>query len=311
MIRIAFVLAAFTGMLCPLQAAFTITGNPAADLGWAANSNSLQNTNYVRGTANFAFDTYSFEMRIPTGMNALTATGWNAGDRVVGLGGVFTAPMTPTDLGYAPGTVFTGPAQNSLLNTNSRFIAKFGTNTASNIFSPSTVPPNAGNGAGSHSSGNGGIGSVHVSIASNRLSLANAGMLITPDLSPNGSGGFDNVAQYVTVGATGANGIDLLVGSAFPSARYIYNLDGSGLLTSWEVLLNTTMVGQYPNPNIIVGQPTGGGNWILSVQAGSGAAPFTDGLLVTDPFFEAPAPPAFFALLFGGAGVLAVRRRRG
>lgn len=307
---------AATAMIATLIAtapsqAFFVTGNPASD-GWTLSGHSLQNGDYVRGAANFAFEIYNVEFRVPTGANPLTTmtNPWNPGDRVVGLGGIFTQPLTPEQLAYPPGTVFTGPTQNSLIAGNTRVIAKFGVDfggPGGNNYSPSTLAPAAGNGAGSHSAGNGGDGSVQVSIASNRFTPANANQLITPSIT----GAIDNVAQFgVPPGpGVGVNGLDLITGTEFLGARYIYTTDNNGFLSTWEVYLNTTMVGDFPGALSTV--PTGGGNWILAVQAGSGAAPFTDGLVQTEPFVEAPAPPAIYLAVAGFAGLTALRRRRG
>lgn len=291
------------------SASFTLTGNPVIDPGWTYQGRALDNGGYVRGTANYNFNIYTTEFNLNAGSNPLTNSGWNAGDRIVGMGGTFLN-LSPTQLGWPAGTVFTGPAQNSQLAANTRVISKFGVPNPTNVFNPSSTAPNVNTGGlGSHSGGNGGIGSVQVSIASNRFTAANAGILLTPS---NLTGGAvttpDNVAQWM--GTVGSNGLDLFDAgtNSFPSARYIYTVDPSGFLASWQVLLNISMVAQYPGSSPIL--PIGGGDWIQAVQTGGGAGSFTDGLITTDPFFPAPAPPAIYLALFGGASLLGLRRIR-
>ena len=248
-------LSAFTLLLASVSsvlADFTITGNPTVDPGWTQESNSLTNGNYVRGGANFNFNIWTAQFRVPFGVNPLTTMPdpWNPRDQVIGIGGTFSSPLTPAELGWP---AILGATQNSLIGANTRITAKYGvdyTGVGGNAYSASTLNPNLGDGLGSHALGNGGVGSVQVSIAANRFVPANAGVLTLPTITTGGLvTGPDDVAQYgVPPGpGVGANGLDLVVGNDFPAARYIFLTDpGTGFLTSWEVLLDATMVGEYP-----------------------------------------------------------------
>jgi hypothetical protein len=232
---------------------------------------------------------------------------WAAGERVIGIGGFFTAPVTPAQLGWPS---LTGPAQNANVAANARIVSKFGVDSGSggNVFSPSTVAPSAGNGLGSFSGGNGGFGSVQLSIAAGRFIPANSGVLTMPSIT----GGSDDVSQFDGLfGPTpghGANGLDLfdVTANGFPAARYIFKTDPvTGFLSSWEVLLNIDEVNNYPGA--LSSTPRGSGNWIMTIQAGGGVS--TDGLIKSNPLFDAPAPPAILLAAFGGLSLAGLRRR--
>jgi len=296
-------------------AAFNISGNPTAYPGWYQAGNSLKNGSYVRGAGNFEYDIWQFQGgRVPAGSILTTMPNpWQSGDRVIGMGGFFKAPYSASELGWP---ALTGGAQNALVGPNARFVAKFGVDSGSggNLFSPSTVAPASGNGIGSFAPiGNGGLGSILVSIAGNRFTPANAGALIMPTIATGGPvTGPDDVAQFDGLfGPTpghGGNGLDLFNAGAngFPSARYIFQTNPStGFLSSWEVLLDIDEVNRYPGA--LQSTPRGSGNWIMTIQAGSG--PSTDGLITSAPLFDTPAPPAFVFAAFGGLGLFSLRRR--
>lgn len=286
---------------------FSLTGNPATDQGWIFGGHSLSNGGYVRNQGNFGFNMYYTEFRLLGGPLTTMPNPWAVNSRVVGLGGVFTAPMTPESLGWPPGTVFTGPAQNSQIGANTRINAKFGANAPDNIYSASTIFPNMGNGNGSHSGGQGGLGSILVSIASNRFTAADANILITPNnlLGPGVPPPGDSVTQWQ--GVVGSNGLDLGTNQFYDMVRYIYNVDSNGFLSSWEVLLNTSMVANFPGAILPV--PTGGRGWIQTASFGAAAVNNTDGIIFTQVFFEVPAPPAVYAAAAGLLGLIACRRR--
>jgi hypothetical protein len=154
------------GLICILVIVFvgnvalatSITGNPAAD-GWTLNGNSLANSVYVRGNANYAYDAYSAAISVQSGSNLAIDDGvnsWLPGDTVLGVGGHFVN-ITAAEAGW---TAFTGNAVNLLLGgadfgEDVKLQAKFSTDTGN--FSASTIAPDAGNGLGSMGS-NGGEG---------------------------------------------------------------------------------------------------------------------------------------------------------
>ncbi len=105
-----------------------ITGNPFSD-GWTSQGNSLSNGVYVRGNANYAFDTYSATVVVDSALRTASGNVWSIGDTVIGVGGVFRS-ITAAEAGWG---AFTGNAVNSLLTTNltgPKIQAKFGTGVA-------------------------------------------------------------------------------------------------------------------------------------------------------------------------------------
>ncbi|CAN5543766.1 hypothetical protein BH11PLA2_BH11PLA2_28290 [soil metagenome] len=306
-------------------AGFNVTGDPGAD-GYQFKGQSLAPGNYARsgGGGVFSFDMYAHEFSAGS-VAALTSmtNPWNANDRVIMMGGVLTPGVTANSLGWtgAPGNTAVNPG-------NQRVNTKFGVNVPGagplgNTFTASTTAPTPGNGSVSFSGGGGGLGSVLVSIGSGNMTSANP---LTPPstssnthlITPNGVRG-DDVAQFIGLFnaglGIGGNGLDLEnLARDFLVARYAYSVDGDGLLTSWEVFLNTTMVqnyvSPYANPSAVVYPtvPTGGQRWDQTVSNGSGG-PNSDSLILTD-VFSAPAPPAIALFGLGTLGLGLIRRVR-
>lgn len=225
----------------------SLTGNPIAD-GWTSNGNSLSSGVYVRGNANYGFDTYSSTFAVDAAISAASGGSWSVGDTLIGVGGVFNNNTS--------GWTVTGTAVNSLLSssTGPKIQVKFG--TGANVTTPwstSTLAPGVGNGVGSLS--NGGDGSIQIR-SSAYFSASewtnNAGLLMPLD-KPG----------HIT-----------RQGGSTPSAdvaRLIWNVDGAGELSSWQILLNITQLG------ILDPAPGPGRLAIMTVQNGDNA--YTDALV--------------------------------
>ena len=162
------------------------------------------------------------------------------------------------------GLSFTGAAVNSNLTTSARIVAKFGTSIANSV-TPSTIRPDSGNGLGSFSGGNLGDGSILLVTPNSGgfFTAANQGLFLTFLTDQRYSGG--NVTNI-------SNGF----------GRIIYELGGDSLLSSWEVLLDTTLLAaSFSNV------PTTGAHSVLTEQRGAGAV--TDGMVTITAVPEAPA----------------------
>ena len=259
-----------------------LTGDPSAD-GWTAGANSLQNGFYIRGGANFSYDLFRTAYTVTAGSPlAAMANPWAAGDRVLAMGGVIV-PTTASAAGWA---AFTGAAPNANLAANVRIVSKF--TSAPSAWSASGVAPGAGNGAGSYMNGDGGLGAVLVSTSPGQVTSAGAGLLTVPA----------NANQWA--GTAGSNGPTI----STQSARVVYGVDAGGLLRSWELLLNTTLLA---GANTGLPTPTDAGRWNQALQSGTSSTLITDGLL---PAGDNVVPTPAAGLLLGlGAAVLGLGRR--
>src|SRR5438874_8070141 len=128
--RAFFIALLLMGSMPFASAAFIITGNPIVDPGWHQAGNSLANGNYVRGPGNFEYAIWQFQGgRVPAGSILTTMPNpWVAGERIIGIGGFFTPPLTAAQLGWP---AITGAAQNSNVAANARIVAKFGIDSGS------------------------------------------------------------------------------------------------------------------------------------------------------------------------------------
>lgn len=266
------------------QAQASITGNPVTD-GWSSHGNSLENGIYVRGAANYGFETYSASLTVDSALNA--ASGWALGDVVIGVGGIFTA-ISATDAGWP---AFSGNAVNSLLSdsTGPRIQAKFGTfGPLDTTFSPngswgaSTIAPGGGNAIGGLAGGHNGAiqvrGPGYVTYAA-----VDAGKLMAL--------GVDKVTRWT--GST-SSAVDA------SSARYVFNLGGDGELSSWQILLNVTQLGVL-NPWSYLPEP--GVPALMTVQNNDSA--YTDALLNIS-VAEAVVPEPTTLVVWVGLGLVSV-----
>lgn len=272
-----------------------ITGNPAAD-GWTSFGNSLQKGVYVRGEANYGFNTYSTSMTIASGSVLDITDGsysWRVGDTVLGVGGEF-ASITAGAAGWGG---FSGNAVNSLLPAvyGPKLLAKFG--TSASTFSASTLAPGAGNGLGSNGT-NGGSGAVQVRASDSYPDHYDPAYLRSWH---DDSGALLPPAKSSHIERVGTSAPDLRV------ARLIWLWDpitsGPG---SWEILLNVSLLDRT-QPVAAGWTPAIGDKAILSVQNVN--AFYTDGLVTTTAI---PEPGTIVLLVTGAIGLLAYawRRRR-
>lgn len=246
----------------------SVTGDPVTD-GWQEFGNSLSLGTYIRGTGGFSFQAYNDSFLLSRSSVLWTDTFWNAGDTILALGGVTTGQYI-----YEP-----------------RLVAKFGSASANFSASSTLTPP--GNGNGSFSAGNAGLGGVQVDYAyefgdtqTNQLVPGQTGILNNPNdllyYTPQGSTNF-NESYYAAVDAdfTRTNGADVL--------------------ESFEVFLDITQLkgdGEYTNGLPVI-------NGISDMALQQNLDIYTDALVIPEP-----STLALAALSLGALGWLLKRSRR-
>jgi hypothetical protein len=271
--------------------AATVSGDPSTDTGWVSMGQALSNGVYVKGSANYGYDTYTAGFTVQTGSNLDISDGslsWLAGDTVIGVGGVFDS-VTASQAGWA---AFSGTTVNSLLSApqGPKLQVKFGTSAAT-WFTSSTAP-GAGNGDSSSSDGGG------------RVQVRTSGYFQTGTPTPGQTEPWTwdgNSGQVLVLDKD--DHIDWDGASTQPAkqtARMIWNYNPSlGYVESWELLLNVSLL-QRQTPVDFTGiYPSIGDPAIMTVQDRDGA--YTDALVHIVP------EPASLALLSVG-GLMAFRR---
>ncbi len=281
-----------------------VTGNPNAD-GFASFGNSLSNGVYVRGDANYGYDTYAAGFTIQTGSNLIDSS-WQVGDTVLAAGGIF-APIAATEAGWS---AFTGNAVNSLLSSATsgpKLQAKFG--NSDSTWTTSTIAPSGGNGVGSLSNGDGDLPTSGVAIQIRTGTYyTETGPAYVPGQEQAGILGWDTNAgvlmqlgksSYVDLSVGGAlAGMDRDVGRVIWSA----STEGTDYPDSWELFLNVSLVDRL-NPSFTGLLPAIGDKVLMTVQNNDSA--ITDALANT-----VPEPGTLVLLLTAGLGLLAYAWRR-
>ena len=253
------------------KADFIVTGNPIAD-GWTLVGNSRALGVYVRGSADFDYNLYTYSSTVDSASNPLIAnfggTGWQAGDILLGIGGFIVDQTNPQ------------------LAANVRTLAKYGTSTSTFSASSTTTPPGDGN--TSFSGGFGGTGSIQLAVNTGTSIQANAGALRLPD----------TVNRY-----DGANSVT----APLDLGRYIFTYN-NGLLQSWEWVLNQSLLQRL---GLAPPGPAAGDRFIATVQAGGGATTDSLGFTPTVTPTVVPEPSSFLLSGLAAAGALvAIYRRR-
>jgi hypothetical protein len=254
-------IACLAAVTLPAASSFadSVSGNPATD-GWNAGGNSLSLGTYVRNGANYDYNTYGTAITVTAGSNLNISAGadsWLVGDSVLGVGGVFTT-ATPT------GWTVSGTPINADLNNGSgpKLQAKFGADN--NTFSTSTTAPGSGNGLGSFDN-NSGLGGIQIRTPTG---LTNTDWATGTPTWPTGSGNLfiptkasDPSDAYVIVNDGHESAVDPDV------ARIIWNANLTTGVTSWEILLNVSLLGRIGDGEPV---PSAGHSVLMTVQNNDG-----------------------------------------
>src|SRR5665213_1354056 len=259
----AFYLMSIAWMSLPASAA--IIGDPSVDPGWTAIGSSTDSNLYVDGTGAFQATIYTTAFNLSAGSPLISTTGgfdWNAGDVIVGVGGVM---VQTADLTYGGDADEFGVSHTG--STSARIVVKYGSSGAT-----WTAP-------GTGSLANGGVGSIILGTPSYDFYPADSGTLIVPDSSP---------LEQSTVNTT--TPISGLVG------RVVTNwtgASGSMTLNGYESFMDLTLLqAQYPSATAALGNP-----FVMDLQRGTGAYQDSLGALPSSvPEPNLAAFGVFFAL---------------
>lgn len=268
---------ALAGLLAGTASASSVSGDPLAD-GWVFGGNSLALGNYVRGDGVFDYGLYTSAFSLSSGSN-LVGSGWQAGDSILGIGGVIT-----------PG------AANPNLTQSVRLVAKFGTSPSA--WQASTITPTGGNGLGSFSGGAGGDGAILLGTDGPTQGTGSLNPGSSRFVGP-GNPGPGNVFEIPLAQRYDGGGV-----SAMPTSigKFIFQFDTNDVLSSWQVLLNRDVLGAQLGAGAEI--PGLGDRAIVTLQRSVNSTLFTDSLITV-----VPAPGAL--ALLGLGGLCATRRRRG
>ncbi|HEX4139223.1 MAG TPA: PEP-CTERM sorting domain-containing protein [Candidatus Methylacidiphilales bacterium] len=266
-----FLLAAMVGMVLSsgILHAQVLTGDPATD-DWTALGLS-DTTYYIDGAASFDVTEYTTAFTLAASSPLITNTvdgfDWNAGDTIIGVGGVFAAGGNGSLTYNMSGAATT------------RIVVKYGTSSATwAVDSNSTSLPGYG------SLAHGGVGSVLLGTYTGTFSPSNSGDALVPNDSPELELNSDTMAINGDVG------------------RVITFWDGSTLV-GFESLLDLTLLNSKYSAdgvNVALGDKAD-----LDLQQLSGNV--VDSLVQLPSVVESPPavpePSAAWLLLAGLAGL--------
>jgi hypothetical protein len=225
-----------------------ITGNPTADAGWNFSYLSTDTGHFMlnaNNAATFQANIYTTAFTLAAGSSLLgplgVSSGWNAGDTIIGVGGVFT-PLNNSSLTYGGGG-----------NVNLHLVIKYGSPTAT------WNAPGVGFASGTAGSLNGG-GAGAFLLGSTQNTIGPTTGITTPNDAPtlfNGSG-------QVGLAGAGVQGqvLTFWTGSA---------------MTSFETFLDLNVVQSVsPTANVALGD-----DFVVDFQNGSGNFQDSLGVLPT------------------------------
>ena len=247
------------------------TGNPATD-GWDFQGNSLSASNYIRGGGGYDYGVYTSSFTLGAGSN-MAGGGWSAGDTILGAGGVVN--------GFTPGNI----------SQSLRIVTKFG------------ADPNAWPGSsGSFSGGAGGNGAILLGTYS--PANASSGGHFNPGTAQNFmSPGVVHQMPLAQRYDSGTSSISTTIG------KLLFTFDADNVLSSWQVLLNLTVLESLLAPGEELPSDLSSVNSTL--QRSNNSSLFTDarGGFETAESVVIPLPGAA-GMALAGMGMIGLRRRR-
>lgn len=249
------------------------TGNPLTD-GWTAEGVSSAPGTYIDGAGIYTATIYTTAFTLAPSSSLVTNLGgfaWNAGDIIVGVGGILSAS---SDLTYSGGADEHGVTHVGA--TSTRFVIKYG--------SPSATWTAPGAGA----LANGGTGSILLGTFPYDLNPGNGGQPIIPSDSPLVQTGPSSTA-------TTTGNVGMVFG----------NWTGSGSssnLVGFESFLDLTLLdASYPTNNVQLGD-----KFVLDLQRGTGNFQDSLGTLPS----VVPEPSTLVLVGVGLVGAFSIRRRK-
>jgi hypothetical protein len=267
-------------------AAASITGNPVTD-GWEFQGKSTAEGTFVRkgSGALYDYDVYTrgFLLDGASSLAGVSAA-WQAGDRIMGMGGV----------------------ANQALDETFRTVNKWG--AAGSTYAASTNGTAAPNdGVGSSSSGAGGLGSMLTGFNYTRTNGALDGAWNGTFVTPTVMTYFTGVETTLTDAAI------------LDAARHLAIFSGAGtsddpnIIASWQSFLNLSLLERLAldvGSPLTSGLPAFDANSIVTRQRSTSSSNFTDALAVIgSPDVAAVPLPAGAWLLLTAAGALVALRR--
>jgi len=254
----------------------SITGDPSTD-SWILEGSSSSGGNYDDGAGNYNVNIYTTTFTLGGSSPLVSTLGgfdWNAGDVIVGVGGVFNGANS--DLTYGGGADENGVSHTGA--TSTRIVIKYGSSGATwTPGSASTSSP------GYASLANGGAGSVLLGTYAYDFYPADSGTLIVPADSPEEQ--------------TGASTTATINGDVGRVITDWY----SGSEVGFESFLDLTLLdAQYPSTKVAPGNA-----FVIDLQDGSGA--FQDSQATLTTAVPEPGTPA---LLVVTAGIFLAARSR-